>query len=190
MEKLNVAQIVPRTEAEGPGHRHAIWLQGCPLRCPGCCNPEMLPFVPKREMTVAELLEDVLLHEVEGVTFLGGEPTSQAAALAELAEAVRARGLTVMIFSGYTIEELRAMGDPAVSRLLAATDLLVDGRYDERLRTTERRWIGSTNQVMHFLTDAYEPTDPRFSEPNHLELRFEKGALTLNGWPIYGSRTR
>ena len=41
---LSVAQIVPHTEAEGPGVRFALWFQGCPLRCPGCCNPEMLPF--------------------------------------------------------------------------------------------------------------------------------------------------
>ena len=41
---LSVAQIVPFTEAEGPGVRFALWFQGCPLRCPGCCNPEMLPF--------------------------------------------------------------------------------------------------------------------------------------------------
>ena len=41
---LSVAQIVPCTEAEGPGRRFALWFQGCPLRCPGCCNPEMLPF--------------------------------------------------------------------------------------------------------------------------------------------------
>jgi anaerobic ribonucleoside-triphosphate reductase activating protein len=187
---LNVAQIVPRTEAEGPGHRYAIWVQGCPFRCAGCCNPEMLRFEPKREMKVAELVEEILEQDVEGVSFLGGEPISQAPAFAELAEAVRARGLTVMIFSGYTLAELRAMNDPAIERLLAATDLLVDGRYEESLRTTDRRWIGSSNQVMHFFTDRYRPDDPRFSAPNHLEIRLVKGELTLNGWPIYGNRTR
>jgi len=41
---LQVAQIVPCTEAEGPGRRFALWFQGCPLRCPGCCNPEFIPF--------------------------------------------------------------------------------------------------------------------------------------------------
>ncbi|MFM7150626.1 MAG: 4Fe-4S cluster-binding domain-containing protein, partial [Gemmataceae bacterium] len=41
---LSIAQTVPFTEAEGPGKRFAIWFQGCPFRCPGCCNPEMLPF--------------------------------------------------------------------------------------------------------------------------------------------------
>jgi organic radical activating enzyme len=39
---------------------------------------------------------------VEGVTFLGGEPFEQAAAAAELAEVTRARGLSVMTFTGST----------------------------------------------------------------------------------------
>src|SRR5579872_6175954 len=44
MQSMQIAQVIPCTEAEGPGKRFAIWFQGCPLRCPGCCNPEFLPF--------------------------------------------------------------------------------------------------------------------------------------------------
>ena len=40
---MRVAQIVERTEVEGPGLRTAIWVQGCTLNCPGCCNQEFLP---------------------------------------------------------------------------------------------------------------------------------------------------
>src|SRR5438876_11172517 len=99
---LSVAQVVPATEAEGPGVRFALWFQGCPLRCPGCCNPEMLPFEGGTRMTVAEVLAQVELahreHGVEGITLLGGEPLAHAAAAAVLARAVRARGLSVMFF--------------------------------------------------------------------------------------------
>ena len=53
---MAVAQMVPATEAEGPGRRFALWFQGCPLRCPGCCNPEFLPFRGGTPMPVAELV--------------------------------------------------------------------------------------------------------------------------------------
>src|SRR5436305_4301809 len=106
---LSVAQVVPCTEAEGPGRRFALWFQGCPLRCPGCCNPEMLPFEGGTPMTVAAVLEQldaaVREHGVEGVSLLGGEPLAHAAGAAPLARAVRQRGLTVMIYSGFTLEE-------------------------------------------------------------------------------------
>ena len=39
--ELSVGQIVASTEAEGPGRRFALWVQGCSLRCEGCCNPHL-----------------------------------------------------------------------------------------------------------------------------------------------------
>jgi anaerobic ribonucleoside-triphosphate reductase activating protein len=150
----------------------------------------MLRFEPKQAIAVDDILSDALLAEVEGFSFLGGEPLSQARAFADLAEKAQRSGLTVMVFSGYTLGELSTMDDPDVGRLLASTDLLVDGRYEESLRTTERRWIGSTNQVMHFLSDAYAPDDPRFRAPNHVEIRLGGGRIVMNGWPVAGSRTK
>src|ERR1051325_4163119 len=61
---LNVAQIVPVTDAEGPGRRFALWFQGCPLRCPGCCNPEMLPFAGGTPTTL-EVVVALLKQSVE-----------------------------------------------------------------------------------------------------------------------------
>lgn len=182
---LRVAQIVPRTEAEGPGRRFALWVQGCALKCPGCCNPEMFGFEGGVEMEVDAVVERVLATpDIEGVAFLGGEPSSQAAALAEVSRRVRARGLSVMVYSGHTLAELRGMGDD-VARLLAETDLLVDGRYDREKPEPKggRRWIGSTNQVMHFFTDRYDAKDPVFTSPNTVEIRMIGGELVVNGWP-------
>ena len=67
--------------------------------------------------------------------------------------------------------------------LLAATDLLVDGRYEQGAPDTRRRWIGSTNQQLHFLTSRYAPDDPRFTASNTIELRLQDGHLVVNGWP-------
>lgn len=176
---LSVAHIVPRTEAEGPGTRLAVWVQGCSVRCPGCCNPELFGATGGRSIDV-----DALATEVEGsagVTILGGEPLDQAAAVTALARAVRARGLTVIVFSGYPRAEVehRAPG------LLRAVDVLVDGPFDarqpERAAPQPRRWIGSQNQGLHFLTDRYGPRD--FVGANTVELRIAGGVLTVNGWP-------
>ena len=85
-----VARIVPVTAAEGPGRRFALWFQGCPLRCAGCCNPEMLSFSGGGKIRLAEILELIsaaALREIEGITLLGGEPLAHAEAAARLARA-------------------------------------------------------------------------------------------------------
>ena len=149
----------------------------------------MLAFKPADPRDADALVAEACAAGVEGVSLLGGEPFAQAAGLAALAEGVRARGLSVMVFSGYTLAELREQG-PAAARLLAATDLLVDGRYDAARRTLTRRYVGSDNQVLHFLSPRYAPEDPRLHAPNTLELRMRGGEITLNGWPVLGPRTR
>lgn len=186
---LRVATISEDTEAEGPGRRWALWLQGCPIRCPGCCNPEMFD---ERAGTLRSL-EDLCAslgaaadRGVEGISILGGEPFSQAAGAAAVARAAKARGLTVMVYSGYTLAELGQRSD--AGPLLALTDLLVDGRFEqdrpEPPPPVGRRWIGSTNQVMHFLTSAYAPDEPRMRAPNTVELHWRDGRLLVNGWPV------
>ncbi len=188
---LRLAETVRATEAEGPGRRFAIWLQGCPLRCPGCCNPEMLPFDAGRLVPVPRLLEAIRRAAesdgIEGVSLLGGEPFAQAEGAAPLAAEVRRRGLTVMVFTGYTLDELHRMPHEAVGQLLQEADVLVDGRYRADLPEKRRRWIGSSNQKVHFLTDRYAPEDPCWRLPNSLEIRLRGGELTVNGYPAAGA---
>jgi anaerobic ribonucleoside-triphosphate reductase activating protein len=188
---LSVGQIIPQTEAEGPGRRFALWFQGCPLRCPGCCNPEMLPFAGGMTMSLADVLERIRAVQadegIEGVTLLGGEPFAHAAGAALLAEEVQALGLSVMVFSGFLLEELRQSPDPAVHALLNHTDILVDGPYVRELPETHRRWIGSTNQRVHFLSPRYVPNDPSWRLPNTLEIRLQDGEVTINGFPASGA---
>ncbi len=184
---VHVAQTIACTEAEGPGRRFALWFQGCPLRCPGCCNPEMLPFAGGTTMSVeqawAEVLDAVARHGVEGITLLGGEPMAHAPGAAWLAQAAQRASLSVMVFSGYTLDEIRNLSDPAASVLLAHTDILVDGPYRRDEPETRRRWIGSANQRVHFLTDRYRADDPQWRLPNTLEIRLEGNEVRVNGFP-------
>jgi anaerobic ribonucleoside-triphosphate reductase activating protein len=162
-------------------------VQGCPIRCAGCCNPEMFPAEGGTLVAPAELAARAASMEgIEGISLLGGEPFAQAADCAQFARLVREAGLSVMVFTGYTLAELdarRERQEEGVSDLLAACDLLVDGRFEREQLDSGRRWVGSRNQVVHFLSARYSPKDPRFALPNSAELRLMGGALVMNGWP-------
>jgi anaerobic ribonucleoside-triphosphate reductase activating protein len=185
--RLRIAQIVPCTEAEGPGRRFALWFQGCPLRCPGCCNPEMLPFDGGERLAAAEALrqmeEATRLYQIEGITLLGGEPLAHAEGAAALARAAHGLDLSVMVFTGYVLEDALQTSDPAVADLLNETDILVDGPYLHAQPETRRRWIGSANQRVHFLSGRCAADDPRWLLPNTLEIRLRGPELTVNGFP-------
>ena len=183
---MQIAQVVPCTEAEGPGRRFAVWFQGCPLRCPGCCNPEFLPFKGGQTKSLREMTDELRRAKeengVEGITLMGGEPFAHAPAALALARASRQLDLSVMVFSGYTIEELRERAEPEVAELIATTDILVDGPYIREQPDTERRWIGSRNQRIHFLTPRYFQ-DEQWKQKNTLEIRVDKDGITVNGFP-------
>ena len=118
---------------------------------------------------------------LEGVTLLGGEPFEQAGPLGELARTARALGLSVIAFTGYTIEELQAREDPSTNELLGHIDLLIDGPYQEALRDFSRPWAGSSNQRFLFLSDRYGEEDLA-REANHVEMRIGKdGTVVING---------
>ena len=85
MSWINVAKIIEVTEAEGPGLRTAIWVQGCLKRCQGCCNGRFLRIQPAEIITIYQVIEIINTakekHQIEGITLLGGEPFLQAESL-------------------------------------------------------------------------------------------------------------
>lgn len=155
----------------------------------------MLRFEGGEEISPAELALRALASDgIEGVSLLGGEPFAQATDLAAFAERVRAKGLSVMVYTGFTLAELERRqgdGEAGIGELLSACDLVVDGPYDKGKPDTERRWIGSTNQVMHFLSDRYRADDPRLRARNSVEIRLRRSGggteVVVNGWPALAS---
>jgi len=150
--KFNVAQINLCTEAEGPYKRLAIWFQGCTIGCPGCCNPELQMMRPAHIISLDELLAIIRKSKrenaIEGVTFLGGEPTLQSH-LAELSYHIHQEGLGVILFTGYELNQLK-------QSVISSIDLIIDGPFVEKLIDHERNLIGSSNQEMHHITDRYK----------------------------------
>ncbi|MEU6099974.1 4Fe-4S single cluster domain-containing protein [Streptomyces flaveolus] len=183
--RLSVARRLDHCTVLGPGNRAVIWVQGCPLRCHGCVAAETLPFEGGTAYTVGELADWLCaLPDVEGVTLSGGEPFSQAAPLAALLDAVRARrpGLSAMAYSGFRYEALRKAG-PDRQALLRRLDLLVDGPY-VAARHAGLRWRGSANQRIVALTDRYAHLTDQPDTSAGVELSLEAdGSLSWAGVP-------
>lgn len=143
---LRIAGIEPESITDGPGFRYAIFVQGCSHGCPGCHNSGTHDPMGGYEKSPEELIEDIRKNPLlSGVTFSGGEPFEQAAALAELGALVRSEGLELAAYSGYTFEELCSKGGD-IQALLQLCHVLVDGRYIEAQRSLSLPFRGSKNQ--------------------------------------------
>jgi len=180
-ETLNIARWLRRSAVNGPGERFVLWVQGCSIRCPGCCNPDTWSTAPRRAVTVRRLLREILTSpEIEGVTLTGGEPFEQPEPLASLAGEVQAMGLSMFVNTGCELDELVS---PAQQRLLEMSDVVVSGPYRQELDRPGLPWQGSSNQRVVFLSDRYGPDD--ISEVcGELEVHIgvEGGAL-VTGFP-------
>lgn len=98
-------------------------------------------------MTVNELLRDIKANPLlDGLTLSGGDPFTQAASCAVLAENVRALGLSVITFTGFLWEELLDSGRQDWLRLIEASDIIVDGPFIMALRDIDLHFRGSANQ--------------------------------------------
>ncbi len=182
---LRVARFVPCTEAEGPHRRFALWVQGCSLRCPGCCNPGLFDLGAGSHMTLDDLaraLTDAArrLH-VEGLSVIGGEPLEQAAGVTALAAHARTLGLGVIVYSGYEPHELPAR--PGFGALWHQIDTLVTGRYDRTRPDRRRAFVGSTNQRLLHRTPRYaDPTLWRGRQAAELRIH-ATGEVSAVGMP-------
>ncbi len=152
---LRMSHLAYPVTALGPGSRLAIWVAGCPLRCPDCITPELQRTDAGRSIPVNHLADHILrlpLH-LQGVTITGGEPFAQAGALTDLWALLAAArpGWDLLIFSGHRLAELQARGG-AGAALLANTDILIDGPY-LRGRQIAHPLRASANQQIHYLSN-------------------------------------
>ncbi|MBR3906298.1 MAG: radical SAM protein [Clostridia bacterium] len=147
----------------GPGERFAIWVSGCKRRCKKCANPELQAFDPKNEIPIDVLIQVVsdfcISKGVTGITISGGEPFEQPEELEKLVYGLPEQVHDILVFSGYTIEQLHEKKNPAIEKVLARISVLVDGEYKDELNQGHPL-KGSQNQRIWFLQDevkeAYE----------------------------------
>lgn len=185
MLDVYLADLIEYTDLEGPGFRTALWFAGCSIRCKNCCNPHLFQRSSDQRIGIDNLLKRLERiferhSDLEGISLLGGEPLDQPQAVSQILQFSRSFGLGSMLFSGFTIEQIQKS---EFSAILDQVDLLVDGPFVAAKQESGRRWIGSSNQNLYFLSERYNPKMSCFEEPNEVELRWHKGELQLYGFP-------
>lgn len=108
---------------DGPGVRCVVFVQGCPLRCVYCHNPDAWSWDGGTQTTALAQSQRVLRYRKYiangGVTLSGGEPLSQPEFVAELFSRLRQEGIhTALDTSGVGTVE-------ATAAVLAETDLVL-----------------------------------------------------------------
>lgn len=146
----------------GPGNRVGIWLKGCDKKCDGCISPEMQIYDKLKEIDIDDLICMILSipNKIEGITISGGEPFFNPQALFELVSRLNDISDDILIFSGYTYEELKSQNDIYINQVLSLISAIVDGSFIRELHT-DIGLKGSSNQkIMVFKNhDRYENVD-------------------------------
>ena len=148
MTILRIAGSKKHSSVNGPGIRYVVFMQGCPHHCPGCQNPETWNPGGGFVTNVEAVIEDIRsTRYLDGVTLSGGDPLWQPEASRKIAKAAKDDGLNVWLYTGWTYEQIlqRNAGAEALS-VLSYVDVLVDGRFEEALKTGRALWRGSDNQ--------------------------------------------
>lgn len=180
---IRLHDFTPISYSNGPGPRAVVWVQGCTLGCPGCFNPETHSPDGGRDVSVDELFEQIISlgESIEGVSISGGEPLQQPEAVSYLIGRISGEtGLSVVLFSGYTMEEINGM--PVKDDIYKPVDVLIAGRYDFTRPVEGLR--GSLGKKVHFLSDRYSAADVEAVPEGEIIIDKDGGIVITGITPI------
>ena len=116
---------------DGPGVRFVVFLQGCPMRCLYCHNPDTwdmakAPIKMSADEVLAKMLRNLPFYKSGGITVTGGEPLLQLDFLIELTELAKSHGIHTCIDTsgaGFDINDIPRV--KKFDRLMDSTDLVM-----------------------------------------------------------------
>jgi anaerobic ribonucleoside-triphosphate reductase activating protein len=128
---IKLHNIIEHSTVNGPDNRFVIWTQGCPLNCEGCFNQSTHDLNGGFDIEITKLAEQInQTSDIRGITLTGGEPLFQSKAISQLLKLID-NTLDVLLFSGYTYEEIKT--DSNKLNILHQVDAALLGRYNRDL---------------------------------------------------------
>lgn len=147
---LSLGRVYYPVKTLGPGNRVGIWTTGCERDCKGCISPELKAYDKSKKVSIEDILRMIKQIEngIDGFTVSGGEPFYRPGALRALVEALSTINDDILIYTGYTLDELIAQKNEDIDTVLDKCAALVDGPYIEEMNDG-RGLRGSSNQNCH-----------------------------------------
>lgn len=178
-----IGRLLAPIHSLGPGERIGLWTQGCSKHCDGCVSLDLQPFggrdIP--EETLAQLIiQTASLRGCTGLTISGGDPFEQPSALLALLRAVRKVFDDILVYTGFTLEEIQngiAFEDGKLC--LDYIDVLIDGRYQKELNKPTCVLRGSLNQTIHFFNKDLAKKYYQYMEKGRILETFNHGDSTI-----------
>lgn len=174
---MRYANITTYDINNGPGFRISLFVQGCPIHCPGCFNPQTWdlnggkPYTQDTIDKIIELLDD---EHISGLSILGGEPLAwynvcHIGVLCKLIKEIYPNK-SIWLWSGYTFDDINRTAEKlktacetndvdksacnmflAYKRIFENCNVLVTGPFIEKEKDLSLQWRGSRNQEIHYL---------------------------------------
>ena len=139
---MQIDRILYPVQSLGPGKRIVIWTIGCYKRCPNCASPELWKLVASID------------EQVDGITITGGEPFCQIEELSILLDEIRKKTKDILIFTGYTLEEID--NNDSIKNCIKKAALVISGEYIDSLNDNQTALIASGNQKIIWCNEKYK----------------------------------
>lgn len=174
---MRYSQIREMDISNGPGIGVALFVQGCPIHCPGCFNRDTWDFDGGKEWT--QEIEDKFLElckrpHIERVSILGGEPLAKEniRTVVMLCNKIKDEcpELKIWLYTGYVMNF--NWSDLDYKELNDCVDYLVTGPYVHALRDMNLLYRGSSNQkILDMKKSIAAKSDVYYTQeiPNGLE---------------------
>lgn len=142
----------------GEGLRVVLWVSGCDHHCKNCQNPVTWDPNDGKEFGPEELKEifnELNQNYISGITLSGGDPlhSNNLVGILEIVELIRNKyscTKTIWIYTGYEIKDILMNSDDPLNalrlRIINQCDILVDGKFKDKLADIKYEYAGSTNQ--------------------------------------------
>lgn len=154
---MNYADIKRVDVANGPGVRVSLFVSGCTHKCKGCFNSVAWDFnygIEFTEETIEKIIEYLRPSYIAGLSLLGGEPfePENQEGLLPLLRKVKAiyPEKNIWCYSGYLydVDIIDRMCEESeiTKEIVSYIDMIVDGKFDESLKSLNIKFRGSTNQ--------------------------------------------